>query len=31
MRKFFDTLVLVVSSFGGVLVFVKGSTALFLL
>jgi len=31
MRKFFDTLVLVVSSFGGVLVFVKGSNALFLL
>jgi hypothetical protein len=31
MRKFFDTLFLVVSSFGGVLVFVKGSTALFLL
>ena len=31
MRKFIDTLVLVVSSFAGVLVFVKGNTALFLL
>ena len=31
MRKFFDTLFLVVSSFAGVLVFVRGNTALFLL
>lgn len=31
MRKFSDTLVLVVSSFVGVLLFVRGNTALFLL
>lgn len=31
MRKFSDTLVLVVSSFTGVLLFVKGSAALFIL
>ena len=31
IRKFIDTLVLVVSSFAGVLVFVKGYTLLFLL
>ncbi len=31
MRRFFDTLVLVVSSFVGVLLFVKGSTVLFVL
>ena len=31
MRKFIDTLVLVVSSFLGVLVFVRGNTPLFLL
>lgn len=31
MRKFFDTLVLVVSSFVGVLLFVRGSAALFVL
>ena len=31
MRKFFDTIFLVVSSFAGVLVFVRGNTALFLL
>lgn len=31
MRKFSDTLVLVVSSFIGVLLFVRGSTALFIL
>ena len=31
MRRFFDTLVLVVSSFVGVLLFVRGSTALFIL
>ena len=31
MRKFSDTLVLVVSSFVGVLLFVRGSTSLFIL
>jgi hypothetical protein len=31
MRRFFDTLVLVVSSFVGVLLFVRGNTALFIL